>query len=499
MTPSSGDKLGPYEVIGRIGAGGMGEVYRARDTRLGRDVAVKVSAERFTERFEREARAVAALNHSNICTLYDVGPNYLVMEYVEGESPKGPMPVDEALRLARQIADALAEAHEKGVVHRDLKPGNIKVTPGGTVKVLDFGLAKVSPVSPVDIENSPTISMAATEAGIILGTAGYMSPEQARGKPVDKRADIWAFGVVMYEMLTGERLFAGEDVSETLAAIIREEPNLDRVPQKVRRLLKSCLEKDPKKRLRDIGDAWRLLDEPVAVQVRPSPRWPWVVSAASVLLAGLLLWAPWRREAPSNRPLVRLDVDLGSDVALTPPDIGGTSVIISPDGTRIAYVASINGAPAQLFTRRLDQMKATELPGTQGASAPFFSPDGQWIGFFTGYKLNKVSVEGGAVAPILDTVGAEAASWGGDDYIYTGFLVSGVMRIPSGGGPAIKVTDLEAGKDFVHAFPQLLPGGKAVLFTSYGLQPSPANASVEVFSLSDHRRKLLVRGGVGGL
>jgi eukaryotic-like serine/threonine-protein kinase len=256
-----GTQLGPYQIVSAIGKGGMGEVYRAIDSRLDREVAIKVSDERFSERLEREVRAVAALNHPNICTLYDVGPNFLVMEYVEGENLKGPLPLDETLRIARQIADALDEAHSKGIVHRDLKPGNIKIKPDGTVKVLDFGLAKLGGTPAAPSEDSPTISIPATQAGVILGTAAYMSPEQARGKQVDKRTDIWAFGVVLYEILTGERLFEGEDVTDTLAAVIRKEPVWERVPVEVRRLLKACLEKDPKRRLRDLADAWRLLDE----------------------------------------------------------------------------------------------------------------------------------------------------------------------------------------------------------------------------------------------
>src|SRR5262245_1929991 len=271
----------------------MGEVYKAHDPRLGRDVAIKVSAAQFTERFEREARAVAALNHSNICTLHDVGPNYLVMEYVEGESPKGPLPLDEALLIARQIADALGAAHEKGIVHRDLKPGNIKIKPDGTVKVLDFGLAKQTGVAfEGDASNSPTLSIAATQAGMILGTAAYMAPEQARGKPADKRADIWAFGVVLYEMLTGETLFQGEDVTEILASVVKDQPALSNVPLQVRRLLKKCLEKDPQKRLRDIGDAWELLEpssaEPAASTAATRSRrgvWALAVAAGGLALA----------------------------------------------------------------------------------------------------------------------------------------------------------------------------------------------------------------------
>src|SRR6202521_5296293 len=263
MPLSAGTKLGPYEILAPIGAGGMGEVYKARDPRVNRDVAIKVSAARFTERFGREARAIAALNHPNICTLYDVGPNYLVMEYVEGESPKGPMPLDDALRIAAQIRDALEAAHDKGIVHRDVKPANIKIRPDGTVKVLDFGLATALPEPSTAEEHSilSTEAMPLTQAGMVLGTPAYMAPEQASGKPLDKRADIWAFGVVLYELLTGRHLFKGEDVGEILAAVIKEEPNLEAVPSSVHRLLRLCLQKDPRQRLHDIADAWLLLED----------------------------------------------------------------------------------------------------------------------------------------------------------------------------------------------------------------------------------------------
>src|SRR6185369_5976227 len=275
-----GTQLGPYRIESMLGAGGMGRVYRSHDTRLGRAVALKISRVEFNERFEREARAVAALNHPNVCTIHDVGPNYLVMELVEGPTlsdrmKEGPIPLEAALRIARQIADALEAAHEKGIVHRDLKPGNIKIKPDGTVKVLDFGLAKLRPVEVAPgtrPEDSPTISMAATSAGMILGTAAYMSPEQARGKVVDKRADIWAFGVVLYEMVTARKLFEGEDITETLALVLKGEPKWEGIPVKVQRLLKSCLEKDPKHRLRDIGDTWRLLEQTPAATVASRSR-----------------------------------------------------------------------------------------------------------------------------------------------------------------------------------------------------------------------------------
>jgi len=264
-----GTRLGPYEILDLIGAGGMGEVYRARDTRLDRIVALKVSKDQFSERFEREARSVAALNHPNICTLHDVGPNYLVMEFIEGETLAGPLPLDQAVSYGRQIAEALEAAHEKGIVHRDLKPANIKVTAAGTVKVLDFGLAKALSDDPVSgsMQDSPTLSMAMTRAGMILGTAAYMSPEQAKGRPVDRRADIWAFGVVFYEMLAGGQTFSGDTAAETLASVLKETISFDRLPADtpptLRLLLRRCLERDLRKRLQAIGEARILLEGPM--------------------------------------------------------------------------------------------------------------------------------------------------------------------------------------------------------------------------------------------
>src|SRR6202166_4564920 len=327
MSLSAGDRLGPYEILALIGAGGMGEVYRARDPRLNRDVAIKVSQERFSDRFEREARAVAALNHPNICTLYDVGPDYLVMEFIEGESPKGPLPLEEALRIAHQIADALEAAHEKGIIHRDLKPGNIKVKPDGTVKVLDFGLAKMAleksdSASP---EVSPTLSMTATRAGMILGTAAYMSPEQAKGRAVDKRADIWAFGVVVFEMLSGHRGYEAEDISDTLAAVLTREVDWMKLPAntppRLSALLHDCLVRDPKQRLRDMGEARRVLDQlitgaastvilaaPSSSGIAPPPAralgraLPWAVAVAvlAVLVAGAAGWKLWSMPTPGR-------------------------------------------------------------------------------------------------------------------------------------------------------------------------------------------------------
>src|SRR5580692_5367559 len=292
MPISAGTRLGPYEILAPIGAGGMGKVYRGRDPRMGREVAIKVSDERFSDRFSREVHAIAALNHPNVCHLYDVGPDYLVMELVEGPTlaeriKQGAVPLEEALAIARQIADALEAAHDKGIVHRDLKPANIKVKPDGSVKVLDFGLAK-SAESVELTENSPTmLSM----AGTILGTAAYMAPEQARGRPTDKRADIFAFAIVLHEMVTGKRLFGGEDASEMLAKVIRDEPDISGAPPRIHQLLVECLRKDPGKRLRDIGDVWRLLDDasPVVAAlpatVAPRTQWLWPAAAAVLLLS----------------------------------------------------------------------------------------------------------------------------------------------------------------------------------------------------------------------
>lgn len=374
----------------------------------------------------REARAIASLNHPNVCTLHDVGPNYLVMELVEGETlaeriSQGPIPLEEVLGIAKQIADALEAAHEKGITHRDLKPGNIIIKPGGGVKVLDFGLAKMGGTPTAQSDNSPTLTMGATQAGVILGTAAYMAPEQARGKEVDKRADIWAFGVVLYEMLTGQKLFKGDDLSETLASVIKEEPKLDRVPAKVQRLLRRCLEKDPQQRLQAIGD-WRLLLDDRAAPSQPRPsmvgRLGWICAGIATLAALSLAYLHFRDAAPDDRPLVRLNVDLGADVSLPVPAGNANSVAISPDGTRIVYASSVSPASTiKLFTRRLDQPKTTELPGTEGASAPFFSPDGRWVGFLSGGRLNKISVEGGAVVPLGGVATFGGASWGEDGSI----------------------------------------------------------------------------------
>jgi len=366
----------------------MGEVYKARDTRLGRDVALKISAAQFSERFDREARSIAALNHPNICHLYDVGPNYLVMELVDGEPLQGPLPVEKALDYARQIADGLRAAHDRGIVHRDLKPANILLTPAGTVKILDFGLAKGTESSAAQSENSPTMTLSHTRAGMILGTAAYMAPEQARGKSVDHRADIWAFGCVLYEMLTGKPHFSGETITDILAAVVTKEPDLSAVPAKLKPLVQKCLEKDPQKRLRDIGDMELLLLE----QEPPSSRKPFVVAIGFALVAvavlAVFLWMRGLSVRPA--PVTRFAITLEPNEELT------DCPAISPDGRMIAYASQKGSGDPRMYLRDLSSFEAREVTGSSGSSEPFFSPDGKWLGFFAQGQLQKVETGGGA-------------------------------------------------------------------------------------------------------
>jgi len=409
MSLAPGEQLGPYRVIAMIGAGGMGEVYRAQDTRLNRDVAIKIAAERFSERFAREAQTVASLNHPNICHLYDVGPSYLVMELLEGPTladrmRQGPIPLSEALEIARQIVDALDAAHEKGVVHRDLKPGNIVLKADGTVKVLDFGLAKTGVASMLAPTESPTFTGSATEAGVILGTAAYMSPEQAKGRPVDRRADIWAFGVVLYEMVTGQRLFEGESTTEVLAGVLKEEPNWNLVPHPVKRLLRKCLQRDPQQRLRHIGDAMLLVDAdaPPTVPVVPAigkRSWLWPAVAAVLLLttAGLAYSYVRLGSVPPPENLARFEI--------TAPQ-NPTAFSLSPDGRRLVYFQGVPGSQtSQLWVRPIDSLEAHPVPGTDGANFSFWSPDSRYVAFASQGKLKKVDISGGPAQTICDLAG----------------------------------------------------------------------------------------------
>jgi len=507
LTP--GTRLGPYEIAAPLGAGSMGEVYKARDTRLNRMVAIKVSNDQFSERFQREAQAVAALNHSNVCTLHDVGPNYLVMEYIEGTPLKGPLPMDQTLKHAVQICEALEAAHKKGITHRDLKPANILVTKNG-VKLLDFGLAKMglARTGQPDPTSDATLTMTLTGKNEILGTVYYMSPEQlqaqATGRDVDARSDIFSFGLVLYEMLTGKRAFEGASPASVIAAIIeRRAPSVaDVAPPALDRVLKKCLAKDPDERwqtVRDLRDELKWIassaDEAskASAAVRQRPLLLWVALAVLALVAAGASWIAYRATRPAElKPLVRLDVDLGHNVYLNA--WGGSDVIISPDGTRIAYLSR-----GHIFTRKLDQPSATELSVTQGATSPFFSPDGQWIAFFAVGKMRKISVEGGTEIALCDAGGSyTGADWGEDGNIIASLSPrAGLFRVPSAGGTPVPVTELQGGER-THRWPQILPGGKVVLFTVSSSLIGYDDASIDVVTLADHNRRTLQRGATFG-
>jgi eukaryotic-like serine/threonine-protein kinase len=491
MPLAAGERLGPYEILSQIGAGGMGEVYLAEDTRLGREVAIKISNQQFTERFEREARAIASLNHPNICGLFDVGPNFLVMEFVQGEAPKGPLPLEEVLRIARQISDALSEAHEKGITHRDLKPANIKIKPDGTVKVLDFGLAKISEpkegASGAGATQSPTLSMAATQAGMILGTAAYMAPEQAKGRPVDRRADIWAFGVVVHELLTGRRMFEGDDVTETMAAVVLKDPQWDGVPVEVRRLLKKCLEKDPKKRLRDIGDVWELLDDGANLQpALPAPSssrraiGAWVAAGLLATALATLAFVHFRETPPPEHVL---------RYTIAPPEGAQTihSFAVSPDGRMVVMAAAINGKQ-QLWQRQLDALQWQPMPSTDGAAYPFWSPDSRNIAFFAGGKLRRIAASGGPSQPVCDAPDGRGGSWNRDDVIVFSPVPqdTAVQRVPAGGGVPVDVTKTKG----VYRFPQFLPDGRRFLYLASGSTPEKNGIFVSSLDGAENRRVL---------
>jgi len=441
MQLEPGFRLDHYQIVEIIGKGGMGEVYRATDTRLPREVAIKTSKQEFSERFSREAKVIASLNHPNICTLFDVGPNYLVMEMIEGPTlservKEGPLTLEAAAGIMRQVADALDYAHEKGVVHRDLKPGNIKIRPDGLVKVLDFGLAKVGTMSDssADPDHSPTITLGATQAGVVLGTAAYMSPEQATGKNVDKRADVWAFGVVFYEMLTGARLHTGDSVQEIMASVLKDEPDLSKVPAQAHRLLKRCLEKDPNKRLRHVGDVMALLDDPPSGSqtaiASPPPetrqkKWLWLVVAAGVILAGtaLALWAPWRNPTGPTQA-VRFEVGPAEKMTF----IMGGAMAVSPDGRWMVFPATGEDGATRYYLRSLDGVEVRPLPGTEGTVLPpvAWSFDSRWVLFASGRKIKKIDIQGGPPQNLADVPGGlNGAGWNSDGVIVAGWATNG--------------------------------------------------------------------------
>jgi len=468
MSLTAGDRLGPYEVLASLGAGGMGEVYRAHDTKLDRDVAIKVLPAALAQdperlaRFEREAKVLASLNHPNIAQIYGIEDRALVMELVDGQTLQGPLPLDTALNYVRLIADALEAAHDKGIIHRDLKPANIMITPAGVVKVLDFGLAAVAQSSdPSNPANSPTLTISPTRAGMILGTAGYMSPEQARGKPVDKRADIWAFGVVLFEMLTGKPLFEGDTVSDTLAQVLTKEPDWAQVPAKVRRLLKKCLEKDPKKRLRDIGDAWELLEDAPASTASSRSRFSWVAwGVAGMLLVALVaLVFVHFREKTTVKEMVRFDISAPANTTF-----GNDAATVSPDGRKIVFVATRADRKPMLWVRSLDSEEARLLAGTEDATLPFWSPDSRFLAFASGGKLKRIEATGGPAQTLCDAPTVVGGFWTSDNRIVFGSL-GPLQQVSAAGGIPTPLTALDHSRnEQYHVFPAMLPDGHHFIY-----------------------------------
>ena len=526
-----GRTLGHYEIIEPLGAGGMGEVYRAHDTTLKRDVAIKVLPEDLSAdverlaRLEREAWLLAALNHPNIATIYGLeeveaedgtSVRYLVLELIEGESlaeklSRGRIAVDKALGIARQIAEALEAAHAKGIIHRDLKPGNVVITPEGQAKVLDFGLAKshevegTSPEISPDLTESPTVA-AATRAGIILGTAAYMSPEQARGKPLDKRTDIWSFGCVLYEMLAGRRPFEGETVTDILAAIVEREPDWSAIPSAappiIQLLLRRCLEKDPYRRLHDVADARieivNAISEPEAglpgvapVVAGQPPLWrralPWGTGVAvGAMIAGFAVWSLTHPAPPAPQVPIRFSIELPPDVRFT-----GTTrhaVAISPDRSHLVFSAN-----DQLYVRAMDDPLAVPLQGTEGgARSPFISPDGQWVGFWAENEIRKVPISGGAFVKLCDGYHPWGASWGDNDEIVSGMGEFGIWRVSADGGEPQQLIAVAEGEQ-AHG-PQVLPDGEWVLYTLHSARTDWDDSQIVVQSLATDERKPLFTG-----
>jgi serine/threonine protein kinase len=519
-----GKTLGHYQITSQLGKGGMGEVYQAKDSKLGRDVAIKVLPEEFAKdsdrvaRFQREAKVLASLNHPNIAAIYGLeesgGTNFLVLELVDGDTladriAAGPISIEEALKLALQIAEALDAAHEKGVIHRDLKPANIKVTPDGKVKVLDFGLAKAFAGEQADLNltNSPTLSIAATQQGIILGTAAYMSPEQARGKAVDKRTDIWAFGCVLYEMLTGQAAFQGEDVTEILAAVVKSGADFDLLPSdlhpRVREAIVRCLQKDLKRRYSSINDARYELEQSLMDPGGPhvhtmsalGPRrklrtiLPW---AAGTLVLGLIIAgvAVWNLRMPEPPQVMRFEYDLPEGQQFsTLHSSPSPPFAVSPDGGEFAY-----STQKGLYLRSMDELTAKLLPGTEGrVEQPFFSPDGKWIGYFSqdDGKLKKISINGGTpVVLSASFVRLFGATWCEDNTIVYGQVGGDIMQIPASGGTPKSIVQRKSATN-VLLNPQILPGMKAVLYAS---GPSPTESKIMVQSLKSGETKELFPG-----
>ena len=510
MPLAAGQRLGNFEILSPIGAGGMGEVYKARDHRLERDVALKVLPEQLAEdatrlaRLEREAKSLAAIEHPNIASLYSLEDHdrirFFVMELVSGQTlaerlERGPIPFHEALPLFLQIGEALEAAHGRGILHRDLKPGNLQITDEGRVKVLDFGLAKSldEPPESSRLDESPTRTKA-TEAGTILGTASYMSPEQARGKPLDKRSDIWSFGCVVFETLTGRRAFDGDNVTDVLASIVKSEPDwvaLPRdVPGNVRRLLRRCLAKKPEDRLRDIGDAVLELKDPVIPTETAQPMSGlrttrhFILGAVVGVLVASLAWSlRGNRDEPSRSP-VRLSMTFPIDRTASPGTFD-----VSPDGRILVY-----GSSGEIYVRPFDSSDVRTLDGVAGATAPFFSPDARWVGFGAGDALYKIPVDGGRATKLASVGWPVGARWGADGFVYySETYSSGILRVPAAGGDPELLTRLAEG-DLGHWFPCPLPGGDALLYTVFG-KGSLDTWEVRIREFRSGETRPLVRGG----
>ena len=528
-----GETLAHFKITGKLGEGGMGEVYRAEDTKLGREVAIKVLPELFAEdeermaRFSREAQVLASLNHPNIAAIYqvehDADRHFLVMELVEGETlaeriKRGRVPADEAMAIALQIAEALETAHDRGIVHRDLKPANINFTGSGKIKVLDFGLAKAleagagadSNPSHPSLSLSPTLTAQMTGAGVLMGTAAYMSPEQARGEPVDRRADIWAFGAVLMEMLTGQTVYAGKTVSDTLAGILAREPEWEALPDDlapvIRNLLDRCLQKEIGDRLQAIGEA-RIaiagyLEDPeaaksqaLAVEYEPVPLWrrslPWAVAG----LAAIAALIGWSRTLEIPEPdSMHLNIEMPVERTLLTQI--GSSVVLSPDGTHLAYVTG-DPATRSLHLRDLSQLEGSMVTGGDLSYLPFFSPDGEWIAFVTPGELKKVSVSGGTPLTIAKVNFCRGATWASDDtIIFTPEQEAPLFRIPAAGGEPEQVTTLDADEgEVTHRWPWAIPDSNIVLFVSHSQNAQFSEANIEALNLKTGERKELVRGG----